>query len=227
MTTHDEQTLSSKEIEPAFGQNMPAPHTLVGIMRERLHGLVLELREARGDVHAPEDVYVPIRRLAALAEGLTDYSSAFRKIAGEVNGFVQDELEEAVGEQDGVPLSGLTVPDVDGTDIKVTLNTPSEYTFDLEAIMRGVAVKLMADNPNDARDPSLDGDQADEELYVLLLKAMGHLLAAGKFEPQVSKVKKLATEIARTDPAVASTITSTIKKRTEFKGVRAKRETPK
>lgn len=223
----EEQPLSGKELEPQFGPQMPAPHTLVGILRQRLEAMVLELREERGEVHVPEDVYPSVLRVGALIEGLQDYAAAFKKIAGEAKAYVQDDLEAAVGEQDGIPNSGMKVPDPDGTNLRVDLDTTGEYSFDLEAIMRGIAVQLMTEFPNDARDPALDGDQADGELYVMLLKAMERLQATGQYRPQVTKVRALATEIARTDPKVASTITSTIKRTNVFKGIKIKREQPK
>jgi hypothetical protein len=228
MSTPDDFT--GRELEPAFRtETMPAPHDLVGILRERLDALVLQLRAERGEVHAPEDVYVPMRRLGALAEGLGDYGRAFSKVAGEVRGHIQDELELAVGEQDGIPNSGMRVPDEDGTDLLVSLDTRNEYNIDTAVVINGVALQTMSMFPGVARNIALDDDEADEELLRILVAAMVQLIACGTFKPQVTKVRALATEIARTDPKVASTITSMLAtaKRTEFKGVKIKREQPK
>ena len=226
MTT-DDSGLSCRELEPAFGRSLPAPHDLVGELRLRLEERVLQLRQARGEVHTPEDTYIPIRALAALSEGLTDYGRAFLKIARETLGYMQDELELAVGEQEGVPLSGLRVPDSDGTDIKIDLDTRNEYDFDLHSILTGVAHKTMTENPGMARDRALDEDAADEELFALIYQALVELTGTGTFKPQVTKVRKLADAIARTSPKVASTITGAIKKRVDFRGVKVKREQPK
>lgn len=228
MTTPDND-LTGRELEPAFRtERMPAPHDLVGILRERLDSLVLQLRAERGEVHAPEDVFVPIRRLGALAEGLGDYGRAFSKVALEVRGHIEDELIEAVGEQDGIPMSGMLVPDEDGTDLKIELDSRNEYNIDIETVKSAVTALVLASNPAE-----IWLRQAPDDVTTwaaeLLADAMTTLVACGQFKPQVTKVRALATEIARTDPKVASTITDMLKraKSTEFKGVRVKREQPK
>jgi hypothetical protein len=230
MTAADANDLTGRELEPAFpASQLPAPHDLVGELRLRLEAVVTEERARRGDVHAPEDIYESVRRIGALSEGLTDYGRAFVTIAKEANGFVEEELVEAVGEQDGVPNSGLRVPDVDGTDLKIELDTRNEYNIDTEIVMTGVAHLVVTTNP--AMGSVQDGDEEDAtDLVVeLLMDAMTSLVACGQFKPQVTKVRAMATEIARTNPKVASTITDMIKraKRSEFRGVKVKREQPK
>jgi hypothetical protein len=228
MTTPDND-LTGRELEPAFRtERMPAPHDLVGILRERLDSLVLQLRAERGEVHAPEDVFVPIRRLGALAEGLGDYGRAFTKVAVEVRGHIEDELIEAVGERDGIPMSGLLVPDEDGTDLKIELDSRNEYNIDTETVKSAVTALVLASNPAAIRLRQAS-DDVTALAAELLADAMTTLIACGQFKPQVTKVRALATEIARTDPKVASTITDMLRgaKSTEFKGVRVKREQPK
>jgi hypothetical protein len=229
----DDNDLTGRELEPSFrtGQ-MPAPHDLVGILRERLDALVVQLREDRGEVHVPEDVFVPIRRLGALAEGMADYGRAFTKVAGEVRGYVQDELEEAVGEQDGIPNSGMRVPDVDGTDLLVELDKRNEYTIDSEIVQSGVLALVMTTNPAAQKLVELAAPEEEdgaELLAELLADAMTTLVSCGQFKPQITKCRQMATEIARTDPKVASTITTMLDKakRTDFRGVKIKREQPK
>jgi hypothetical protein len=238
MTADDDNDLTGRELEPAFRQGtMPAPHDLVGILRENLHVLVLELRQARGEVHAPEDVYVPVRRLGALAEGLQDYGRAFTKVAGEVREFIQDELEEAVGEQDGVPNSGMRVPDVDGTDLKIELDIRNEYNISLGPVLTGAALFTRENAPGLLGFALADWEMADdgrmlvseEALLAMMSEGMRTLIACGQFKPQITKVRAMATEIARIDPKTASTITNMLKraKRTDFRGVKVKREQPK
>lgn len=230
MTTDND--LTGRELEPRFGPTLPAPHDLVGELRLRLEAVVQEERDRRGEVHAPEDTYAPIRRIGALAEGLNDYGRAFLKVGKEALGYVQDELEEAVGEQDGVPNSGMRVPDVDGTDLNVTLDTRNEYTVDTETVMSGVAHLVVTTNAAAGLLTHATGggdERATELLVELLMDAMSTLVACGTFKGQVTKVRAMATEIARTDPKVASTLTDMLKraKRTEFRGVKIKREQPK
>jgi hypothetical protein len=228
MTTADND-LSGRELEPAFGRSLPAPHTLVGMLRERLEARVIELRAERGDVHAPEDVFVSVRNLGAIAEGLADYGAAFTTVAKETRGYIQDDLELAVGEQDGVPLSGMTVPDTDGTNLKISLDTANEYNIDTDTVMSGVAHLVVTTNPvSQLLTAVVDEDKPRtvDMIVELLTDAMTTLLACGQFKPQVTKVREMATEIARTDPKVASTITGVLKhaKTTRFRGVKVKRE---
>jgi hypothetical protein len=218
----DDNDLSGREIEPAFGRNLPAPHDLVGELRERLNDRVLQLRTARGEVHTREDTYVPIQALAALSEGLTDYGRAFLKVAKETNGFIQDELELAVGEQDGIPLSGMKVPDADGTDIRVDLDKRYSYDIDTGPVMKAAALFTLTNHPG-ARVVTNAG--VLDDVLDLMVAGMETLVATGRFEVQKTKVEQLKTEIARTDPTMASTIN--VKRSADFRGVKVKREVPK
>lgn len=229
MTTADND-LSGRELEPAFGRSLPAPHTLVGELRARLESTVLALRAERGEVHAPEDVWESVRALGAIAEGLADYGSAFSKVAKETRGYIQDELEVAVGEQDGIPNSGMSVPDVDGTNLQISLDVRNEYDIDIEPVKSGVLALVLATNPAMILVHELQGqDAVVDTLAELLADAMTTLLACGTFRPQVTKVRALATEIGRTDPKVASTINGALSraKSVKFQGVKVKREQPK
>lgn len=230
MTIPDD--LSGRELEPAFGRSLPAPHTLVGMLRERLEARVLELREDRGEVVAPEDVFDSVRNLGAIAEGLADYGAAFATVAKETRGYIQDDLEEAVGEQDGIPLSGLTVPDVDGTDLKISLDTANEYNIDTDTVLSGVLALVMTSNEATERLvewTTPNEDAAAQMIVELLMDAMTTLLACGTFKPQITKVRDMATEIARTDTKVASAITTMLRraKTVRFRGIKVKREAGK
>lgn len=205
-------------------ESMPAPHDLVGMLRRNLEALVTAARQERGDVLLPEDTYGVVRAVARVHEGLTDYANAFRTITKEADGYIQDELELAVGEQDGVPNSGMTVPDVDGTDLCISLNQPNEYDFDLVALFTAVtfqAVEALVE---------FEDDRTDRDTVIgLLMVALGKLTELGRFTPQVTKVKAFAAELARLDGGarVASAVTSTIKKRPQFKGIKVERRQPK
>lgn len=202
---------------------LPEAHDLIGLMRLRLESLVAEERARRGEVLAPEDTYEALRRLASLHEGLTGYARAFQTIAKEVLGYVQDDLESAVGEQDGIPVSGLDVPDPDGTTVRVHVDLTSQgYTFDLDALLTAVAAETLA-----WLDRSEDGEEVVDP-PVILRHALDLLLTLGKFEPQVSKVRAFAQEVARHDPKAASTVTRGIRKRNpRFGGVKLERKQPK
>jgi hypothetical protein len=229
----DTNGLTGRELEPAFGtRSLPAPHDLVGVLRENLEAVVLAERQRRGEVYAPEDTYPVIRRIGAISEGLNDYGRAFIKVAKEANGYIQDELEEAVGEQDGIPNSGMRVPDVDGTDLLVELDKRNEYDIDSGIVQSGVLALVMTTNMAAQKLVELaapDEEPAAELLAELLADAMTTLVACGRFQPQITKVRQMATEMARVDPKVASTITTMLDKarRTDFRGVKVKREQPK
>jgi hypothetical protein len=196
------------------GKSMPATPSVLAQMREHLETVIREERAARGAVHTVEDVYPVVNRLASVIDGLDDYVHAFKVIRAEAVGFIGDELELAVGEQDGVPSQGLKVPAPDGTTVDIALDvTAGKYSFDLDALITAVAIEVGGD------------DETGGAVYVATM-AMRTLLKLGSFTPQVTKVKAFKNELARTDPKVASTVTWTRADDT-FKGVKVKREQPK
>lgn len=210
---------SRTELELAGTANLPAPHDLVGMLRAKLEELVEQARRGRGQIATPEDTFDMQRGLAKVIEGLEDYGRAFIKIAKEAKGYVEDELIEAVGEQDGIPMSGLKVPDLDGTMISIELDRPNAYTFDNDALFGAVAWLVL----------SSAAIEVTPKLHTVVVEAMRQLTALGKFEPQISKVKTFTNELSRLEGGdlVASTVTSTTRKKPIFKGVRVKREQPK
>jgi hypothetical protein len=124
------------------------------------------------------------------------------------------------------------VPDVDGTDLLVSLDTRNEYTIDTETVKSGVLALVMTTNPAAEKLVELTGPDEEmgaELLAELLADAMTTLVSCGQFKPQITKVRAMSTEIARTDPKVASTITEMLKraKRTDFRGVKVDRKQPK
>lgn len=197
------------------GARMPATRSVLAEMREHLEGVVRQAREERGEVHLPEDVFPVVNRLAEVIDGLDDYAHAFKVIRKEAVDYIGDELETAVGEQDGVPNQGLKVPAPDGTTVDVSVDAPSSYSFDLDALINAV----VADTLTLWTGASADG------LDRLLEAAIRVVLALGSFTPQVTKVKAYKNEVARQDPKMASTITWA--KTSNFRGIKVKREQPK
>lgn len=232
------------EMELAGGANLPAPHDLVGMLRLKLENVVADARATRGEVRTPEDTYDMQRGLASVVSGLTDYSNAFAKIAKEAKGYVEDDLISAVGENDGIPLSGLRVPDVDGTTIVVELDKANDYAFDAPAILEAVAFAAvdgwsvsttvcdLAQHVRDAASDELRMESMDKlESYVRgrLVATMEILIGLGLFRPQITKVRALMDEVTRMPygTRVASAVTSTIRKKPVYKGVKVRREQPK
>lgn len=217
------------ELELTGSPNLPAPHDLVGMLRAQLENLVHDARAGRGVVAAPEDTYEMQRGLAKVIEGLEDYGRAFLKIAKEAKGYVEDELIEAVGENDGIPLSGLKVPDTDGTTIAIELDKANAYTFDTSALQSAIAYVVLTTRRGEDSPRGAHSDGTDAWLASLLVDAMNLLMSLGKFEPQITKVRAFTDDLSRLDggATIASTITTTIRKKPIFKGIKVERKFPK
>lgn len=217
------------ELELADAPNLPAPHDLVGMLRARLEEVVSNARRGRGEVVTPEDTFDMQRGLAAVIEGLEDYGRAFMKIAKEAKGYVQDELIDAVGENDGIPLAGLKVPDLDGTTISIELDKANEYFFDHDALRSAVAYVVLTTRRGEDAPRGVRSDEVDDWIANLMIDAMALLETLGQFKPQVTKVRAFAADLSRLPGGdlIASTVTSTTHKNPLFKGIKVKREQPK
>lgn len=203
---------SSNEVTPAVlpGLNIPSPHRLRVTIEEELSRLIREARAERGEVQLPEETYPLVRALVASHELLSDYASAFKKAASTAQQEVESELLDAVGEQEGQPVSGMTVPDARG-DIRVSLDTANEYDIDMDAL-RNVVCLVVGE---------LHGNGGAESADL----ALSMLLSMGSFTPQVSKVRAFAQDTSRKgEDGLAATITSAIRKVTRYKGVKTARK---
>lgn len=185
---------------------LPAPRDLGKLLREALEGHIEEARKGR-DVQLPEDTYPLIRSLAVAGELLDDYATTFKSVAKVSVQEIEEELREAVGDQDGVPNSGMTVPDAQG-DVKLSLTMTNGYDIDVNTL-RSVVVALVAE---------LEGAAEAADL------AIQTLLECGNFTPQVSKVRELADQVSRQgDDQMASVVKSAIRKTVTYKGVKVSR----
>lgn len=216
-----EPEFSGRELELA-GAPMPAVRTVLAVLRDNLNTLVLNARAERGQVHAPEDTYALVRSLAAVRDGAADYAHAFTLIRNEIDGHVQEELELAVGEQDGVPNSGMKVPDVDGTDIVVGLDTRNAYDFDTHALTAAVTFHTLTEFAG----AFVDGVTDEQAVAELLMSALGRVIGLGRFQPQVTKVRAFADDVARMPDgaAIAATVRSAVSKSTQFRGIKVERK---
>lgn len=191
------------------------------------------LAEARGEVTVAEDTFDVQRRLTDARERLKGYADAFNDGAKMVSTLQEEELVDAVGEQDGIPMSGLTVPDPQG-DIRITVNNENSYDVDTDQLLAAVAARALigpsgrpvADSlravvEGDERDP----DDLEDILHSLLLGALRQLLRAGKFTPQVTKVKAYAAELSRSGrDDLAAIVSGALTKTTTYKGVTVNRK---
>lgn len=215
-----EPEFSGRELDVA-GTAMPAVRTVLAVLRDNLNTLVLNARKTRGDVHVPEDTYDLIRSLMAVREGAADYAYAFTLIRNEIDGHIQDDLEAAMGEQDGIPNQGMKVPDVDGTDIAIGLDTRNLYDFDTHALTAAVTFHTLTDSAG----VFVDGVTDEAAVAELLMTALDRLCALGRFQAQVTKVRALADDVARMPDgaAIAATVRAAVSKTRQFRGIKVER----
>jgi hypothetical protein len=219
------------------GQQLPTTQNLRTVLREGLDAVQTEEYAKRGgaEVEKPEDAYALLRRYGAMAETATDYSRAFADFAKDVKSRSGEQLSIMYGEQDGVPNADAAVPDLDGTTIKVQRDHANSYSFDLDAIISAAVVGMLADSEVSEALAEMfqaefrgDATESVRSLSWVLGEAVRRVLATGKFEAQVTKVKALAAFAAGAgDDALASTVTGSIKKTTQLKGIKVTREYPK
>jgi hypothetical protein len=189
------------------------------------------LVKARGDVTSREDVFPVVRKIASWLEQARDLKGAFEAARKRTAELLEDEVAAAVGEQDGVPNSGLDVPDAAG-DIKLSVNTANEYHIDVDTLISATAaVHLGGEEVDTIRDivngdhPTIAPDQLDDVLAELVSDAARSILACGKFEPQVTKVRAYADAISRGgEDALSGVVRESIRKTVKFKGVEMKRK---
>ena len=211
------------------GTTMPSPRNVSQILRDQLHAGVLSERARRGETHQPEDFFPMQRSLAAVIDVAKDYEYAFRNARREAEAIAEEELVDAVGEQDGHPNQALTVPDSEG-DLRIVPQVANSYEIDQDALHSAVAFSMlaspgMADQVIDAMP--MDQRAATEDLLATMLtQAMNVLCTLGKFEPQVSKVRAFAKELARMPEGdgVSATVTGAIRKTTDYRGVKIERK---
>lgn len=229
---------------PAGQTTIPAdPADLTRFLRARLEALVLAGRAARGEVTVPEDAWPLLRSVATVQEQLDQYSRAFREVSREARGYLLDELVDVVGEQDGIPVSGVEVPD-DGDVIKIGRDIVRTFAVDMDALAKAAAL-LEVDDPT---GPALEvirsaldahaatGNLTEDELTAegqwmqgrfveFAVAVVAAVLRTGKFEPQTTKVKAFTTHLGqRGMDDLAASVSSTVHRTDTFRGVTVKRE---
>lgn len=223
-----------------MSQLEPLPEVLTGMvepqdLKRRILQAVQEgyqaLTEARGPVGMPEDTFDVQRRLGSAGERLKGYAEAFNAGFKMVTTLAEEELVEAVGEQDGVPREGLTVPDAGG-DLRIAPRYENEYQGDVEQLASVVAAETLqtAYSPEYPRVVDLvraivEGDAGDperleEQLHEMLTDTLYRMLTLGKFTPQVTKVKTYAAGLSRNGmDSLAAIARTSLTKTSVYKGV--------
>lgn len=224
---------------PESVRALPAPPEFAKLLREWLEEQIIAARKARGEVTSSEDVFDLVRSLQRTREVLGDYARALTSAANVAGQEIEEDLKYAVGEQQGIPNSGLTVPDTDGTDIKITLDMPGTHTIDKDEVLPavaaevlyqydavtgaanlGVAVALATDDQEQAvAKANLEAFLAD-----VLVHGMNASHALGSFSLQVSKVKAFAKTLAgRGEDALASVVSKAIRTTKDFRSIKVTR----
>lgn len=196
-----------------WDHGLPEPIALQRQLQNQLEALIGDARRDRV-IHRPEDTWPLVRSLTAAQEVLKGYAGAFSAVAKVAVAEVEEELLEAVKEQNGIPLSGMTVPDAEG-DIKISLDTPNVWAIDVDALVTAVAIEIGGE-PDDDNGAGIR----------IATEAIMRFLTLGKFEPQISKVNAFAKELAREgEDQLASTVNSAVTKTVPYKGVKVARDT--
>lgn len=202
--------------------SLPAPATLKRSLAELLQRNYLEATSLRGAVHVPEDTYAIQRQLAGVLELFAEYATAFGQLRKLVADLQQEELVEAVGEQQGRPNQGIMVPDPEG-DFRLGPAFANSYTIDLEQLIAVVAIRSPELNALTDQLTGAPLKAADWDVD-LAKTAIWLLLGMGKFDPQVSKVRAYADGLSREGrDDLASILKGAIQKTRDYKGVKFER----
>lgn len=208
---------------PALVQHMPAPDVLLTELKTRINQAYYDLVQERGPVHTPQDTFSMQRKIGGELDRFGSYKRAFEAAIKLLKELQAEELIEAVGEQDGVPNQALTIPDAEG-DIRLSNDAPSVYNIDTQQLLAVIFTQVAAT----AQRLREEGHDFDEILSQTFEGSMATLMALGKFEPQVSKVRAWADSLARDgNDRDSSVVSGAITKKTPYKGVKFERKAPK
>jgi hypothetical protein len=192
-------------------------------LTERLSEAVEQARAAR-TVHSREDTYALVRSVQAFDELMTAYGNACLAVAKTGKGVIEDELFTAVGESDGIPTSGMVVPQ-SGGDIQITRKTHNDYFVDLPQVIAALAALVSAEwkarYVNDATDitPNSEPEQFG---CAVAERAIGFLGAA---KPKVTQVRKLAHDLAAAgEDGLAAVVNDAIRSKRIYDGITVERK---
>jgi hypothetical protein len=178
------------------------------------------MREDRGTVTCPEDTFATIRKEYEWKRRAAEYASAFKTVEKRVDAAIKEDHVEAVHDQNGVPLSGMTVPD-SGSEIVLSLSFENVYDFDMDQIYTALA-QLIADEYYDAGSPL----GIEEDMPVILhygaemaRRAISDLVTSAKPSIKgITALRKLAAHRAADD--ISATIRTAVSSpRRVYKGV--------
>lgn len=224
--------MTDLEPVPDAVRALPAPADVGRAVKEALSARVAAERAARGDVHQPEDVYALARALAGARDLLSEYARAFSGGASLAAKELKEEHLTAVGEDDGVPRSALTVPDLDGTDIRFTVEKPNSHDIATDMVVSVAVADVMARTRDTEPewDEDVDDAQGYRDRYELWMadvigQAIDLVLSLGSYDMQVSKVRAYQTTLAGNgEDHLAGVVRGAITTTAQYRGVKVERK---
>lgn len=205
---------------PALVDGLRHPTELQRLLKEQVQQAYMTLSRQRGPVHVPEDTWDMLRRIGSAYDLFKGYQAAFGDVVKLLRQLAEEELVEAVGEQDGIPNQGMTVPDAEG-DIRLSRDEPKTYEIDVDQL---VAVLVSTLETEHALVFPGGGVTDAEPVELIVKQTIEAVLSWGKFEPQVSKVRAYAATLARNgDDQGSSIVSGAITVQNPYKGVKFER----
>ncbi len=224
-------TPPSTEVQPfvtaALIDELPDPRQLQAAVKARIEEAYAGFVAERGEVTSAHDTFDLQRRLQATAEQCDAYSRGFKSAGTLIRQLQEEQLVDAVGEQAGVPMSSLTVPTAGG-DIHIAPDFKNEHSINPDAVA-AVLVKRVRSLHGSAMTNSTPGAFRINALVQAVGDTIEMLMATGKYEPQISKIKAAAAELARAgEDAMAAELLGTIASKRVYQGrVKVERKAPK
>lgn len=178
-------------------RDLPDPTELKRTVKLRVQEAYAACYAARGEVLRQEDTYELQRQLQAVAEAFSAFAAGFTEVVKVVRQLQQEELVEAVGEQDGIPISGVTIPTAGG-DIVVKPAFKRENAIDAGSVQAAIVKGVSEAWDGPIRDTVRQWpEKVTMDLQEMLAQALTALVGTGKWEPQITKLKATAEEWAR------------------------------
>lgn len=222
------------ELEPVL-RSLPQPRQLAQILQDAINAHAVAEQSGRQQIDGPERVYGLARWLQGIAENLEEWGRAFASGSALAHQYAEEELIEAMGEQDHIPIGNLTVPDPEG-DIRLERIFSKGREFDADALRRIVAGNTirypLVPEPEPQREDE-SWTEYEQRYNVWLSEVIQGALVTytelGGFTPQVSKVNAYAKACAlRGDDDVAARVRQTVRSLPEeYTGVKMTRVKPK
>ena len=203
---------------------LPSPHVVREELVKRFNEAVAEAREARGKVRNPEDVYDLVRSVQGVSELLDAYAAAFKAPTRTAKGVLEEELREVVSDQDGIPISGLTVPQAEG-DIRIGVEVKNEYFIDMSQVLGALAALVSGEwtaRYTAEESDELPGTAPEQFAMEVAERALAFM---GASQAKVTHVRALADQLHRRgEDVLAGVVKDAIRKNRKYTGIKVTRD---